>query len=149
MLYNGRLVIDAYFNGHNKSSLWYLASAGKTLTSTISRIAQDEGLIDINNKVSDYLGTGWTSAPIDKEDLITCKHLLSMNSGLDDSLGDDVSPTNLQYIADAGTRWAYNNMYVKMQDVIAEASNNTWTSYFNTKLKDRIGMEGGWFSNSV
>lgn len=51
--------------------------------------------------------------------------------------------SNLQYIADAGTRWAYHNVYIKMQDVIAEASNNNWISYFNTKLKDRIGMEGG------
>ena len=63
------------------TSLWYWASAGKTLTSTVSGIAQEEGLININNKVSDYLGTGWTSESLDKENLITCKNLLSMNSG--------------------------------------------------------------------
>ena len=63
-----------------------------------------------------------------------------MNSGLDDSTGDDVSPANLKYIADAGTRWGYHNVYVKMQDVVAAASNQTWNSYFNTKLKEKIGM---------
>ena len=94
--------------------------------------------------MSDYLGTGWTNAPLAKENLITCKNLLSMNSGLDDSLGDDVSPSNLQYVADAGIRWAYHNVYVKMQDVVAIASNQTWSSYFNTKLKDKIGMNGLW-----
>jgi len=148
MLYNGRIVAgtESYMNGHNASSLWYWASAGKTLTSTVSGIAQEEGLIDINHKVSDYLGAGWTSAPLEKENLITCKHLLSMNSGLDDSLGDDVSPANLQYVADAGTRWAYHNVYVKMQDVVATTSNQTWSGYFNAKLKDPIGMDGGWFS---
>jgi CubicO group peptidase (beta-lactamase class C family) len=67
-----------------------------------------------------------------------------MNSGLDDSLGDDVSPANLQYLADAGNRWAYHNVYVKMQDVVAEVSNQTWNSYFNTKLRDKIGMNGAW-----
>ena len=67
-----------------------------------------------------------------------------MNSGLDDSLGDDVSPTDLQYLADAGNRWAYHNVYVKMQDVVAQASNQTWSNFFNSKLRDRIGMSGSW-----
>ena len=146
MLYNGKMVVEHYMNGHENGSIWYWASAGKTLTSTVSGIAQEEGLLDINQKVSDYLGTGWTSAALDKENLITCKHLLSMSSGLDDSLGDDVSPANLHYVADAGTRWAYHNVYVKMQDVVAAASGESWNSYFNTKLKDPIGMDGNWFN---
>lgn len=147
ILYNGRIVegTESYMNGHTATTPWYWASAGKTLTSTVTGIAQEEGLININHKVSDYLGTGWTSAPLEKENLITCKNLLSMNSGLDDSLGDDVSPTGLQYVADAGTRWAYHNVYVKMQDVVAQASNQTWNSYFNAKLRDPIGMTGSWF----
>jgi len=143
VLVNGRIVLENYFNGHSATTPWYWASAGKTLTATVTGIAQDEGLININNKVSDYLGTGWTSAPLAKENLITCKNLLSMNSGLNDALGDDVSPANLQYVADAGTRWAYHNVYVKLQDVVAQTSGQTWTNYFNTKLRDRIGMTGG------
>lgn len=71
-----------------------------------------------------------------------------MTSGLNDALGDDVSPANLQYVADAGTRWAYHNVYVKLQDVVALASGQTWTNYFNTKLRDRIGMTGGAWINS-
>ncbi|WP_308992681.1 serine hydrolase [Mariniflexile litorale] len=144
ILYNGRIVREDYFNGHSKTASWYWASAGKTLTTAVCGIAQQEGLININNKVSDYLGIGWTSASLDKENLITCKNLLSMNSGLDDSLGDDVSPENLQYLVDSGIRWAYHNVYVKMQDVVAAASNQTWNSYFNTKLRDKIGMNGLW-----
>ncbi len=143
VLVNGRIVIERYFNNHSATTPWYWASAGKTLTATVTGIAQQEGLLNINNKVSDYLGTGWTSAPLAKENLITCKNLLSMNSGLNDALGDDVSPANLQYVADAGTRWAYHNVYVKLQDVVAQASGQTWTNYFNTKLRDKIGMTGG------
>lgn len=144
ILHKGKIVVEHYMNDHNATLPWYWASAGKTLTATVSGIAQDEGLIDIDNRVSDYLGAGWTSAPLEKEQLITCKNLLSMNSGLDDTLGDDVSPANLQYVADAGNRWAYHNVYVKMQDVVAEASNQTWNSYFNIKLRDKIGMNGVW-----
>lgn len=148
ILYKGKIVIEEYMNGYDDSKLWYWASAGKTLTTAVSGIAQDEGIISINDKVSDYLGEGWTSAPLEKENLITCKNLLSMNSGLDDSLGDNVSKENLQYKADAGIRWAYHNVYVKMQDVIAEASNMTWSNYFNSQLKDKIGMNGAWVQNS-
>lgn len=144
VLHEGKIVIEAYMNTHNETIPWYWASAGKTLTSAISGIAQKEGLININNKVSNYLGTGWSSAALEKENLITCKHLLSMTSGLDDSTGDRVDAENLKYIADAGTRWAYHNVYVKMQHVVSQASNQKWSDYFNLKLRDKIGMTGLW-----
>lgn len=147
ILHNGKIVMENYFNGHSATDTWYWASAGKTLTATVTGIAEQEGYLNINNKVSDYLGTGWTSAPISKENLITNKHLLTMSSGLNDALGDDVSPANLQYVADAGTRWAYHNVYVKLQDVVAASTGQTWTNYFNTKLRDRIGMTGFWFQS--
>ena len=147
ILVNGKIVMENYFNGHTSTSPWYWASAGKTLTSTVTGIAQDENILNINTKVSDYIGTGWTSASVAKENLITCKNLLSMNSGLDDALGDNVSPENLQYEADAGTRWSYHNVFVKLQDVVAEASGQTWTNYFNTKLRDKIGMTGSWLTS--
>ena len=145
ILVNGRIVMENYFNGHTATTLWKWNSAGKTLTSTVTGIAEQEGFINTNNKVSDYLGTGWTSAPLAQENLITCKNLLSMNSGLNDALGDDVSPANLQYVADAGTRWAYHNVYVKLQDVVEQASGQTWNNYFDVKLRDKIGMSSNDF----
>ena len=148
ILHDGKIVLEEYFNGHTNTSPWYWASAGKTLTTAITGIAEDEGLLNIENKVSDYIGTGWTSTTLEKENLITCKNLLTMSSGLDDALGDDISTSNLKYIADAGNRWAYHNVYVKLQNVISEASNQTWTNYFNAKLKDKIGMTGAWIESN-
>ena len=150
ILVNGRIVMENYFNGHTATTLWRWNSAGKTLTSTVTGIAEQEGFINTSNKVSDYLGIGWTSAPLAKENLITCKNLLSMNSGLDDTLGDDVSPSNLQYLADAGNRWAYHNVYVKLQDVVELATGQSWNNYFNTKLRDKIGMSssGIWYAGT-
>ena len=147
ILVNGKIVMENYFNGHTATTLWKWNSAGKTLTSTVTGIAVQEGFITVNNKVSNYLGTGWTSAPLSKENLITCENLLMMNSGLNDSLGDDVSPSNLQYVSDPGTRWAYHNVYVKLQDVVEQATGQSWNNYFNTKLRDKIGMgsTGFWY----
>jgi CubicO group peptidase (beta-lactamase class C family) len=148
ILVNGRIVLEKYFNGHSATANWYWASAGKTLTSTMTGIAQQEGFLNINTKVSDYLGTGWTSEPLAKENLIANKHLLTMTSGIEDiTNGDGVNPVNLTYKADAGTRWAYHNVYVKLQDVIAKATNQSFENYFNAKLKTKIGMDGLWFTS--
>tara|TARA_R110002012_G_scaffold241610_1_gene415864 strand:- start:45550 stop:46635 length:1086 start_codon:yes stop_codon:yes gene_type:complete len=148
ILHNGKIVVEQYFNGHTTNSPWYWASAGKTLTTATFGIAQDAGLVNTENRVSEYLGVNWTSLPLGKENLITCKHLLSMTSGLDDTLGESILPENLQYVADAGTRWAYHNVYVKLQDVVSNASSSTWNSYFNTQLKNKIGMSGQWIAQN-
>ena len=148
LLVNGKIIMENYFNGHSATTNWYWASAGKTLTSTISGIAEQEGFLNLNAKVSDYLGTGWTSETLAKENLITNKNLLTMTSGLEDiANGDCVTPNCLTYNADASSRWAYHNVYVKLQDVIATATNQSFTSYFNTKLRDKIGMDGAWFTS--
>ncbi|MBC7642609.1 MAG: serine hydrolase [Flavobacterium sp.] len=152
ILVNGRIVLENYFKNHTASANWYWASAGKTLTSTITGIAQQENFLSINNKVSDYIGTGWTSATLAQENKITCSNLLTMTSGLDDAfndstdttLDDSVLPQYLKYKQDAGTRWAYDNVYVKLQDVVAQATGQSWSNYFDAKLKDKIGMNGFW-----
>lgn len=143
ILVNGRIVMEEYFNGHTPSATWQWNSAGKTLVSTTTGIAQQEGLLDINNKVSHYLGTGWTTEPIDKENLITSKNLLTMTSGINDS-SELVIKQNLKYMADAGTRWSYHNVFQKLMDVVADASNQDFELYFNSRLKNKIGMEGFW-----
>jgi len=148
ILVDGRIVMENYFNGHTATANWYWASAGKTLTATLTGIAQQENLININDPVSKYLGPGWTSAPAAKEILISCKNLLNMTSGIEDvANGNSVDPISLTYKADDGTRWGYHNIFVKLQDVIAQASAQSWNTYFNTKLRDKIGMNGFWFSS--
>ena len=143
ILVNGRIVMEEYFNGHAKDSSWQWNSAGKTLVGTITGIAQQDGLLQINNKVSSYIGTGWTSAPLTKENLITNRHLLTMTSGLNDSNNLVIVP-NLTYMADAGTRWSYHNVFQKLMDVVAAASSQSYDAYFNAKLRDKIGMDGFW-----
>lgn len=111
--------------------------------STTTGIAQQEGLLNINNKASQYIGTSWTSEPIAKENLITVRNLLTMTSGINDG-SNLVIKSNLSYLADAGTRWSYHNVFQKLMDVVASASNQNFESYFNARLKTKIGMEGYW-----
>jgi len=143
ILVNGRIVMEEYFKGHTPIATWPWNSAGKTLVTSTTGIAQQEGLLNINNKVSQYLGEGWTSEPIEKENLITSRHLLTMTSGINDA-NEFVIKSNLTYLADAGTRWSYHNVFQKLMDVVAKSSNQDFELYFNTKLKNKIGMDGFW-----
>jgi hypothetical protein len=53
ILVNGRIVLENYFNGHD-AMLLVLGKCWKTLTSTVTGIAQQENLIDIKKK-SQYI----------------------------------------------------------------------------------------------
>lgn len=157
VLKNGKIVLEKYFGLNiqgnapfNQNSFWYWASAGKTLTGFVIGKAQQEGFLNINNKTSQYLGAGWTSAPLTKENLITVRHQLSMSTGLDDAAGeaDNTNASALLYKADAGKRWAYHNApYTLLQKVVSNATGQNFSRYFDAKLKSKIGMDGQWIAN--
>ncbi|MFT4017306.1 MAG: serine hydrolase [Agriterribacter sp.] len=148
ILVNGRIVMEEYFNGHSSAADWEWNSAGKTLVSATAGIAQQENLLTISDKVSDYLGAGWTNMSSDKENLIALRHLLTMTSGIDDSK-QWVIKSNLTYVADAGTRWAYGNVFQKLIDVVAAAGNQEFDSYFNEKIRNKTGMDGYWNHGTI
>ncbi len=147
ILKSGKIVSEKYFGTFTADSLWYWASAGKTMTAFLVGIAQQEGFINIDNRSSQYLGTGWTSEPLDKENLVTVKNQLTMTSGLDDGVADAdcTSPDCLVYKADAGTRWAYHNAaYTLLDKVVETATSLPYNTYFQKKIRDKIGMNGLW-----
>jgi CubicO group peptidase (beta-lactamase class C family) len=141
VLYKGRIVTEKYWNGWNQGTRYPIASAGKSIASFLIGIAQQEGLLNITDKVSDHLGTGWTSLSAEKENKITIRHLLSMTSGLDESEDFCTSPACLKYKADAGTRWAYHNGPYNLLHKIIEASSGVSMNEFTKKrLSDKIGL---------
>ena len=150
ILYKGRIVVENYWNNWNKNTVYYIASAGKSVTAFLAGIAQQEGQLNINNKTSTYLGTGWTSAPLAKENLITVRHQLTMTTGLEYNVPDDncLTPACLTYKADAGSFWYYYNApYRLLQDVIANATGTNYNTYTKNKLADKIGMKNfTWFN---
>lgn len=157
LLKDGKIVLEKYFGAFVQDSIWYWASAGKSLTGFLVGQAQDEGLLQIEDRTDQYLGAGWTSAPPDKEALITLWHQLTMTSGLDDTFiptptepdpNTCTDPECLNYLVDAGTRWGYHTgAYRLLQDVIAEASGMTINLYTKNRLLDRVGMKGLWIND--
>ena len=147
VLKDGKIVLEKYFGTFTKDSLWYWASAGKTITSFLVGKAQEENYLSITDTSSTYLSAGWTNCTATQEDKIKIRNQLTMTSGLDDGVPDNhcTIDTCLNYLADAGTRWAYHNApYTLLESVLTTATGQTINTYTYNKLKLKTGMTGAW-----
>ncbi len=150
LLKDGKIVLEKYFGTFTADSVWYWASAGKTLTAFLVGIAQQENLLNIEDTTSNFLGNGWTIAPIPKERSITIKNQLTMTTGLDDGVPDNscTIDTCLQFLANANTRWAYHNApYTLLDSVIESATGTNLNNYFQQKIKPLTGINGLYVSS--
>lgn len=150
VLKDGKIVIEKYFGGFNQDSFWFWASAGKSLSASLVGIAQQEGLLDIQEPSSKYLGR-WTSMDSFQENKIKIVHHLSMSTGLNYNVSnlDCKDPTCLTYLNEPGTAWYYHNApYLLTHNIVENASSLTFTQFTNTKLGLKTGITGLW-SNGV
>jgi len=129
ILHNGRIMAEAYWQpidppaGYSNfvqgqdaegRAIEDVASAQKSVAAVIFGIAQERGLLAIDDPVSKYLGQGWSNTTPDQEKAITLKHLLSMTSGLQTDMG---------YAATAGSTWLYNTpAYHNLMRVVETAT---------------------------
>ena len=153
ILKDGRMVVEHYYGTYTADSVWYWASAGKSLTATLVGLAQQDGLLSINDSTSKYLGR-WTSALRPQQRQILIRHQLTMTTGLNDSppapcTNESTAPGCLLYLAPPATRWAYHTgAYRTLQDVLTQASGAaSITTYTSQRLGARIGMTGLWASD--
>jgi len=147
ILKNGKIAIEWYSNGFDATMNHTWNSAAKTLSAFTIGIAQQEGLLNINNSSQDYLGANWSSMTNVQEENITVKNHLTMTSGLDYNVpnADCTNPEDLVYKQDPSIFWYYHNApYTLTHSIVEGAVSTTFCSYFNTKIRDRIGMQGLW-----
>jgi len=148
ILKDGKIVIEQYFNGAvaEDNNAWN--SAGKTLSAFMIGIAQEEGFLTIEDSSLDYLGANWSSLSAQQETQVKIKHHITMTTGLDYTnalLNNCTSTGCLTYLNNPGNFWYYHNAaYTLNQDIIAGAIGSDFTPYFNSKLRDKIGMQGTW-----
>jgi CubicO group peptidase (beta-lactamase class C family) len=93
------------------------------------------------------LGQGWTSCTLAQENNIKIRNQLTMTSGLNDGVADSDCTLNtcLEYLANAGTRWAYHNApYTLLESVLQNATGQPINTYTQLKLKNPTGMTGSW-----
>ncbi|HSW34991.1 MAG TPA: serine hydrolase [Candidatus Limnocylindrales bacterium] len=145
VLVDGRIVIEEYYGTFTRDSIWYWASAGKTLTAFLVGLAQQNGQLSLSDRTSRFIGTGWTQASREQEDRITIRHQLNMTTGLDDGVPDNhcTTPSCLLFLANAGTRWAYHNApYTLLDDVLNAATNQSLNAMVFQNFTQTAGITG-------
>lgn len=109
-----------------------VASQQKSFVAVLVGIAIDRGLIDVEQPVSRYLGTGWSKASPEQEAPILVAHILAMNSGLNEKL---------EYEAPAGTRFFYNTpAYAVSKQILAAASGLSLDAMTSAWLTEPLAM---------
>ena len=153
ILKDGKLVVEKYYGTYTADSIWYWASAGKSLTATLVGLAQQDGILSINDSTSKYIGR-WTSATKAQQKQILLRHQLTMTTGLDDAPpapcdNESTTAACLRYLTTPATRWAYHTgAYRNLQNVLVAASGATnMTQYTAQRLGTRIGMTGLWYQD--
>ncbi len=149
ILKDGKIALEWYGNGEDINSNLQWNSAGKTLNSYMIGIAQDEGILNINEPSKNYLGNNWSTLTNMQEESITVKHHITMTTGLDFNVQDETcyDPNCLDYLNPPGSFWYYHNApYTLTQNIVEGALNSSFNQYFNDKLRDKIGMQGTWIS---
>jgi len=142
ILHRGKIVVEEYWKDWDIQTKSPIHSVQKSVLSLLIGIAQEREYLKIDDKVSEHLGSGWSKAPAEKEDLITIKHLLTMTSGL--TGGSFPSGNDLKYEYDVGTWWQYNtSAYVQLLRALEEATGVGFgrvNEFAEKVLYSRIGM---------
>ncbi len=151
VLKDGRIVLENYFDGFGQNDIWYWASAGKTITATLVGKSLEEGLLNLEDPVSDYLGQGWTSCPPEEEITRTIFHQLSMSSSFNNSIlwWDCTDPGCFQCTElEVGSQWHYHNgVYRRLIEVIEAATGGDRNQLTNEWIEEPTGMSGFWLEN--
>jgi CubicO group peptidase (beta-lactamase class C family) len=145
---DGKLVTERYWNGTEPDTDREVFSVTKSVTSTLVGIAQDEGLLDIDEPASKYL-TEWQGTPSES---VTIANLLSNDSGRFWSQSVDyedmIAATDktafsigLTQQEPPGTAWMYNNSAIQtLEAVLERATGQPVADFAEERLFDPIGM---------
>ena len=133
LLSEGRIVAEQYWNGADADTAQDIASAQKSVISTLIGLARDQGLLTLDDPVTGHIGPGWTNASPSEEAKITVRHLLTMTSGLDER--------RLTVAHEPGAVWEYNtDAYQKLRRVLEAVAGTDVNRLSQEWLFDAIGV---------
>ena len=157
---NGKLVLEAYFNGFDHDTKHDTRSSFKSITSILVGIAVDKGMIaSLDQPVSDFFPDYWQGLRNDpgKKNGITLAHLLTMTPGFDAEEGwgvgpfreDDMSASDDWYrfaldmpmAQEPGLQFSYNTpSTVLLGGVIRHAAKRPVPAFAKTHLFEPLGI---------
>ena len=160
---DGKLVVEDYWRGESPEQAKQAFSVTKSVVSTLVGMAQDRGLLNIDQRASRYIAE-WRGTP---SATVTIRNLLANDSGREWSTDTDYGgllqardqtayAVGLRQTSPPGEVWAYNNAAIQTLDrVLREATGRTpaelaqdWPLGMDhsTMSADRSGSSTGTFS---
>lgn len=157
---HGKIMLEEYFQNYTGDYAHPLFSCTKSVFSTVYGIAQDQGLLSLDQKIFDLYPegrskTGWDT----QKDKITVGMMLSMTSGLDcDDVGVGTANCGaamgqskdwLSFIFalpmsshEPGTFWRYNGCCLSLlSNLIAQKSGMSFPDYAKKVLLEPLGIK--------
>lgn len=153
--HKGVIQLEKYWNGEGAGQVVYSFSMHKSIVALLIGIAIDEGLIgSIDDPLAEYLPE-WQGDP---RELITLRHALQMNSGLEPmsfpanpfskhvkrQIGTDLAGTALSFRLhdEPGSEFDYNGVNPTLLVMVLEqATGRRYAAYLSEKLWQPLGNE--------
>lgn len=151
VMQHGKVIYEKYATGQEPDYLHILWSASKTFTSTAIGFAQQEGLLNLDDKVVSFFPEKLPADPALELESLTVRNLLMMSSGLDkDTIGaieagDMASPTDsilaFGFRFAPGEKFKYNscNTYL-LSAIITKLTGQTVEEYLTSRLFEPLGI---------
>ena len=149
VVHDGVLVHDSYWNGTDARTQQEIFSATKSITAFLVGIAQDQGVLDIDDPVADHI-PAWRGTPSAE---VTIRNLLSNDSGRQYDFTTDYAemairvPDKSAFAVDLtqedppGTVWAYNNSAIQvLEEVLEVTTGRDVAAFAEEHLFGPIGM---------
>ena len=155
LIQGNNIIAEYYGEGYDKVSLATSWSVAKSFTSTLIGIAIDEGYISsIDDPITDYLPE-WKGKD---QDNILLKHLLAMQSGMDDHpfAGVIFSTDMVKYSLDRNIArppekaFSYSNEdSMLLGKILENATGMSVQNYADKKLFDILEVEDKWWTDQA
>lgn len=141
--------------------IFRIGSITKQFTSTAIMMLHEQGKLNVNYAITDYLPDYPTN-----DKLITVAHLLTHTSGIQSytdmpgfmqkEVRMDLTVAELIDVFknepmnfDPGTDWRYNNSgYILLGAIIEKVSGETYEDYIETHIFDALGMESSYYDHN-
>lgn len=146
ILKGDKIVFEQYQNGHSAETPHLLASGTKSFSGVLAMMAQEEGLLKLDEKVSDTI-TEWKSDA--RKSQITIRQILSLTSGIQSgNLGRPPAysaAVEFDAVAEPGKVFQYGpapfQIFGELLHRKLAPKNETVGSYMKRKILDSLGIK--------
>lgn len=151
LLRHGQIAAQGWWNPYNPDSPHMLFSLSKSFTSTAIGIAQAEGLLNINDKVTSFFPDETPKEPSTNLQAMRIRDLITMNTGHNDDATDRMRQDTTSWVKGflslpvehkPGTHFVYNSAATYMLSaIIQKTTGKTLLDYLTPRLFEPLGIQ--------